>query len=61
MYSSNNLSNTVNDWATVINIKLIEIHWIAQCANGKNVTCFDNVGAGSITKEMKKLLKIKVA
>ena len=29
MYSSNNLSNTVNDWATVINIKLIEIHWIA--------------------------------
>ena len=31
MHSSSNLPNTVNDGTTVINIKSIEIHWIALC------------------------------
>ena len=61
MYSSNNLPNTVNYGATVINIKSIGIHWIALYINGKNVRCFENFGGGSITIEIKNLLTTKVA
>ena len=43
MYLSIFLANTVNHGATVINVKSVEIHWIALYANGKNMVYFYNL------------------
>ena len=56
VYSRDNLTDKIKDWAYVINLNEysdIETHWIALYALNNNVTYFDSFGVEHIPKEVK--------
>ena len=62
VYSRDNLLDTINDGAYVINLDEysdIGTHWIALYVNNKTVTYFDSFGVEHIPKEIKKFINNK--
>ena len=56
VYSRDNVTDKIKDWAYVINLNEyfdIETHWIALYALNNNVTNFDSFGVEHIPKEVK--------